>query len=291
MNPMQQQQLMEKLQKQNQQAGFDTTESVIPSTQQPVRSSIPQDPAPQQEEQMTTDATVEELNKKPSTKERIEALEQELGERGQDTSKATPKAKAFIDEYGNETWYVKNLSNGHISISDLDITIKRGRCDDLLKFANIEDIKKSRDLRAATSDVENRVLLKRLTPEEYLDEKQKEVATKRKIQDFKNTQAYTAVQAQQQQTQAVNATTQQRSPTPQTPRIRPAVLSKLEKLRLSSVPESAHLGLSSEEFVEWALTEDLSSEELDFIATHPNVVNNSNIRTAVFKRKSELDMK
>jgi hypothetical protein len=369
MNPLQNQ-LLDKLHKQNEQAGFDTSADMTPPVQptiplvenvnkppipsQPVQPTKPSQPVqpmrpaqpvqptkpaqplrpieptrsetesqlqPEPEPETLTGIDVRPMASKDHIGEtypahsgavvqldhqeeipveprnaRIAALERAL--EGQTTSEksVTPKAATYLDDFGAETYYVKNISNGHVSVSDIDLTVKRGKSEDLLKFAALEDIKKSRDLRAAVgydkkSGPYSQTLLLRLTPEEYEIEKIKELQNKQKIDQFKQNQAniYAHQQTQQQQqTQTYNAITQQKIAQPQTPRIRPTVLSKLEKLRLSSVPENAHLGLAPEEFVEWAITENLSLEELDFIISHPNVINNSNIRTALYEKRSEI---
>jgi len=218
-----------------------------------------------------------------SIQDQIQEVESKLGEAPQNIADVTARAKAFLDEYNDETFYVENQSNGHIVISDMDITIKRAKCEDLLKFATLEDLKKSRDLRAMLASAGLRPMLKRLTQEEYLVKKKREYDNKRVVEQMKTQHAQTA-QQNPQQPQA-----QPQQPQQVTPRINPTILSKLEKLRLSTVPESAHLGLTPPEFIEWVLTESLSSEELDFVASHPNVVHNNEIRTAVYQRKSEIE--
>ena len=336
MNPLQQQELMEKLNKQNHQAGYDTTTIIAPTVQpttlpsvqameipvQPVQTvQVPQPPHPMQVPQPEIEVEREEQrlpvhpeqpmqmepaqsvyqeeasNESENRSARIAALEQALGEEPKDTKSMTAKARVFLDDFGSETYYVKNISNGHVAVSDIDVTIKRGKCEDLLRYATLEDIKKSRDLRASIEydkipSSYRKSLLLRLTPEEYEVEKTKELKNKQKISQFKQNQTVAhsqyQQQQQQQQTQTYNAVTQQQIAQPQTPRIRPTVLSKLEKLRLSTVPENAHLGLAPEEFVEWAVTENLSIEEMDFVISHPNVINNPNIRTALYEKRSEM---
>jgi len=205
-----------------------------------------------------------------SIRNRIAEIEQELGEASPAIS---TRAAAFLDELGNETFYVENISNGHIAISDLGVTIKRGTSQDLLWESSLEQVKNSRDLRAMLARVTDRPLLKRLTPEEFLYKKEIELQNKRRIEQMKANPPTEGTQAQPR------------------PRIRPTVLSKLEKLRLSTEPKSAHLGMTPIEFVQWVVTETLTAEELDFISTHPNVVNNVNgkeIIQNVFERKGQI---
>lgn len=206
---------------------------------------------------------------------KIAAVEQELGDPSQTISTVTAKAKVFMDEYGNETFYAQNESNGHIVISDLDIAIPRAKSIDLLTTATLEDLKKSRDLRALLAGDAARPMLRRLTPEEYFERKKIELANKRKIEKMKSS--------------APSDVNIQDPNAPQlTPKIRPTVLSKLEKLRLFGVPENRHLGLTPIEFTEWALTENLTTPELDYIIAHPNVANNTDVLTALYEKRSKM---
>jgi len=123
-----------------------------------------------------TEETIPELDVQPpdktsnTTKSKIAELEKELGiYDSMPTSKKGAEAKSFLDEFGDETFYVENVSNGHVVISDVDMDkIPRGKVLDLLRFAPIESLKKSRDLRVAMSGYGGTRLLKRLTPVEYM---------------------------------------------------------------------------------------------------------------------------
>jgi hypothetical protein len=223
---------------------------------------------------------------------KIEELEKELGE-SQSINSSPKRAGIFNDDLGNETFYVKNISNGHVTVkglkdNDPDIVISVGDCLDLLRDRTLEELKSLRDLRAACDEYSERPLLKRLTPEEYYEEKKKRLQSKKIIERERENMAATAMAAQQQQqtTQPINAMTQQRVAQPQTPRIRPAILSKLEKLRLSTDPINAHLGWTSEEFIDWAVNAELNNEELDYIISNPVVINYNNVRTALLEKKS-----
>lgn len=241
------------------------------------------------EEKIASNQDAESLISQPirrSVKEQIEEVEAKLGGSSKSIADVTAKAKSFLDEYGDETFYVDNQSNGHIVISDLDITVQRSKCKDLLKFATLEDLKKSRDLRAMLTNTGLRSMLKRLTSEEYLAKKQHELSNKKTVEQLKT--QYTQIAQQNQQNQQ-NFQIPNKAPQQITSRINPTILSKLEKLRLSTVPENAHLGLTPPEFIDWVLSENLSSEELDFVASHPNVVHNNEIRTAVYQKKSQIE--
>jgi len=301
--------LASKLQKQNELdggqtlGGFDIKDDSAPGipvrqptsteasqSQEPInwKEQVTPGPAPVPTQELARDETVptESGSGIVATKDKIAEVEAMLGEAPQSISDATANARKFLDEMGDETFYIDNVSNGHVVVSDLDITIKRSKSEDLLRFATLEDLKKSRDLRAMLVDVGNAPTLIRLTPEEYLVKKRKEVSNKKMIEKMKADQATMSQQHQAQQQQGNQQN--QVAPPQLSSRINPTILSKLEKLRLSTVPENAHLGMTPIEFVEWVVTEKLSGEELDFIASHPNVVHNATIRTAVFERKSQM---
>lgn len=295
MNPELQESLMKKLHKQNQLSGKNTIDELDITNvagekliqpldniqnqyvQEQRLANMQQEQPPQPKMTLSDDDVISDQPQRKNIQSEIERIEQELGESTQSISTVTARAKIYLDEYGNETFYVDNISNGHIVVSDLDLMVQRGKASDLLTMAALEDLKKSRDLRAMLAGDSSRPMLKRLTPEEYLEKKRIELINKKKIEQLKSGQQ----QPQNQQ-----------NPQPQlSSRIRPTILSKLEKLRLSSISESAHLGMTSIEFVEWALTENLSSEELDFIVSHPNVINHvdhNNIKTALYDKKSKL---
>jgi hypothetical protein len=288
LNP-QQQQLFAKLQNQNEKAGFDTTEHIMPPIQpaQPIQS-IPKTVIVNAQGEEMTPISVS----KQGISSKIEELEIALGE-SQAINTSPKRTGIFNDDLGNETFYIKNISNGHVTVkglkeNDPDIVIRVGDCVDLLKDRTLEELKSLRDLRAACDEYSERPLLKRLTPEEYYEEKKKRLQSKKIIERERENMAAASMAAQQQQqtTQTMNAVTQQRVAQPQTPRIRPMILSKLEKLRLSTDPINAHLGWTSEEFVDWAVNADLNNEELDYIISNPVVVNYNNIRTALLEKKS-----
>ena len=76
---------------------------------------------------------------------------------------------------------------------------------------------------------------------------------------------------------------------PEPNKIRPMVESWLEKLRLSTDtdPENAKLGINAQEFISWLDRERLTTQELDFVLTHPQVVHQHDIKAAVFRIKGE----
>jgi len=187
------------------------------------------------------------------------------------------RAKSFLDEFGNETWYVENISDGHIALSDLDITIPRNKVANLLGPKSLEELRKSSDLRLNVSGETERPMLKRLTPEEFLEKRRIEIQQKKQIAQMK-----AGVNANGTQVQNPN------NPQQLTPRIRPTVLSKLEKLRLYSVPGNAHLGLTPIEFAQWALSENLSYAELEFVISHPNVSIYNDVLQVLYTKKANV---
>lgn len=187
------------------------------------------------------------------------------------------RAKSFLDEFGNETWYVENISDGHIALSDLDITIPRNKVVTLLGPKSLEELRKSSDLRLNVSGETERPMLRRLTPEEFLEKRRIEIQQKKQIAQMK-----AGVSANGTQVQNPN------NPQQLTPRIRPTVLSKLEKLRLYSVPGNAHLGLTPVEFAQWASSENLSHAELEFVISHPNVSIYSDVLQVLYTKKANV---
>lgn len=246
---------------------------------QPIQQSTPvrqpmQQPIQQPIQQPVQQTSVENPEMgKPSIAERIRAVEAELGKPIKTTEHVTSKAKSFLDEYGDETYYVINESSSHCALSDLGITVSRGECVDLLALADIKDIKKSRDLRSMLTgnNMSGRVSLRRLTPEEYLDAMEKQRMYKQQVE---------AVRAEMSPNQQNTANASQR--------IRPTILSKLEKLRLFSVPANQAQGMQPIEFMQWALTENMTIAELDYVISHPNVIPYPDIITALYKKRQTM---
>ena len=195
---------------------------------------------------------------------KIRALEEQMGQ-GSSVGSSSNGTKAYLDDMGNETWYVKNISNGHVAVSDMDNTlIRRNTSVDLLTMADVEHIRKSRDIRVALYGNGGAQLLKRLTPEEYYNEKVRENANTAVIDQLKS--------ANVEQTEILDG-------------IRPMVKARLEKYNLSLKKETAHQGMPGPEFVEWALSERLTRTELDFIT---GSIIDTNVRTPLLRKIAEL---
>ena len=203
-------------------------------------------------------------NTGPSIRERIEAAESALG---RNTPVGSAKSYAqFLDDRGDETFYVKNISNGHVTISDMEnVLIKRNEAVDLLQSADLEAIRKSRDLRKAMQMIGGKQWLKRLTPEEFMMEVENAYQNKQQVDILKSANA----------PKIENADT----------KIRPVVTVKLEKLRIGYIKESAHLGLTPIEFVEWALSENLNSAELEYII---GSVTDLSIKKPLMQKKAKV---
>jgi hypothetical protein len=193
----------------------------------------------------------------------------------------------YKDEYGNDTYYVKNISDGHVTVEKPDMVIPKGKVMDLLQFADMEDIHSCRDLRIAlsTSSIKG-PMLKRLTQREYMEEMAREVSIQRKVEIVRNQESIKRSQVNQNnQNQQSQMNPPQAS---QGPKIRPMILGKIEKLRLASDndPENAKFGISSSEFIQWVMGEALSEEELDYILGDPVISNKHDIKAAVVEKKT-----
>lgn len=209
-------------------------------------------------------------NKAMGVRSQIEELQRELNP--SPTATFSGSASSYLDEYGQETWFVKNISGAHIVISDIpDMNkIERGKCVDLLQMSDIETIKKSRDLKMAMSGIEGRTSLVRITPQEYIIYLKDEIESKKKINALRDTME-PKKEGSENKTESV----------------RPVILAKIEKLRLSSDkdPEVATKGITVLEFAEWLSAERLSEDEIDVIM---GMVNDRTVRNVLIKKKQEI---
>lgn len=195
---------------------------------------------------------------------------------------------SYKDEYGNDTYYVKNISDGHVTIKDPDLVIPKGKVMDLLQFAGMEELQSCRDIRVAMSPT-NRMgsMLKRLTQREYLEEMEKELSIKKRIDIVRQQESLRNAQNAQNpnnRNQFQNNPVQEQ----QGPKIRPLVLGKVEKLRLSSDPDpdNAKYGINPAEFIQWVMGEFLSDEELDYLLGDPVISNKHDIKAAIVEKKT-----
>jgi len=243
---------------------------------------------PSQQSQVTTPAYTEETD----LKRRIAEIEKELGNLPQ--SAVTVEDPTYRDSRGNETFYVKNVSGTHIVISDIDnmSMIPVGECRDLLVYTTLDDIKASRDIRRALYD--QNPLLIRLTEQQYLEERERQLKLKRKLdiireQENKKLQQ---LKVQSMNSPEMNLPHERLLSTiqPTSGKIRSVVEAKLGKLALKNDPDPAKAmtAMQSPEFIQWIYNENLSIEEIEHIMGHSAVINDHNIRAALLEKKAQL---
>ena len=217
-------------------------------------------------------------------KSEIEEIERELGE-GPITA---PKrdAATFLDNMGNETFYVKNIGGRHIIITyiaGMD-KIPVGTSVDLLQSADLDVLKKSRDLRRYLQSSGPGRELERLTEEEYFEEIKKMRDNRRKVGAMKRQEDHRANTRPRER----ELMPHERPFEPQERPIRPVILSKLGKLALKydKDPEHARLAMTSREFIIWAQNEPLTHADIEYIMGDPSVVKDHNIRAALLEKKA-----
>jgi hypothetical protein len=225
-----------------------------------------------------------------SIKDKIRALEEELGEA---PTKPDPKAEmTFRDSAGNETYYVKNVSGRHVMITDVGSSgmdkIPVGEVMDLTRLASLEDLKKSRDLRTATMGIGEERTLKRLTEEEFYEEKRKKAENKRKLDIIREQEDLRTLQ--QTQNPAQNVLPHERpfiATVGKDKGVRPAIKARLGKLALRNDPDpqNARQAMTSIEFIQWVHNEPLLHSEIDYIMGDPVVVRDHDIRAALLEKK------
>jgi len=207
-----------------------------------------------------------------SIRERINQMEAKLGINDSMASSRNYNAQTFLDNFGDETFYVSNISNGHVLVTDLDLKIPRGQTLDLLKFCDLDAIKKSRDIRVALANNPHAgPMIKRLTPEEYLNKMDQAYNEKVKIENFKKIS---------QLRQASGQTSDNRYMEP----VKAVVYDKLNKLKLS-YSDTPHKGISPVEFAQWVQTENLGKADLDQILAQ---IDDNDLRILVNERKKLL---
>lgn len=173
--------------------------------------------------------------------------------------------KEFFTADGEETWYVKNVSDKHVALGIPNTeTIKRGTCVDLLQIASLEEIKTFKGVRAALDKRNN--LLQRITPEEYylylaeVDRRQK--SREQFEKDYIPT----------------GNTTENSFKS-----IRPVIVSKIEKIKNFF---KTGVGYNPVDFIEWIGNEPLTEDEVDYIQSL--VTEDKSIRIALLKKKQEI---
>lgn len=224
-------------------------------------------------------------SKEADLKRKIAETEELLGVTPRTT---TTSEITFRDSSGDETFYVRNISGMHLVLSDLEIEkIPVGKSVDLLRFAAIADLKKSRDLRKCLYGTEKERTLKRLTEQEYFEDIQREAMNKKKL-DIIQQQEQRRTQVSQQE---VNAYPHERTTfAKQNQTIRGVIEAKLGKLmlRADKDPENSRFAMQSPEFIGWLQNEPLTHAEIEYIMGHPAVVRDYDIRAALLEKKGQV---
>jgi len=158
---------------------------------------------------------------------------------------------------------------------------------DLLRFAALADLKKSRDLRKCLYGTEKERTLKRLTEQEYYEDIQREAMNKKKL-DVLQQQEQRRSQNTQQET---NAYPHERTTfAKQNQNVRGVIEAKLGKLmlRADKDPENSRFAMQSPEFIGWIHNEPLTHAEIEYIMGHPAVVRDYDIRAALLEKKGQV---
>jgi hypothetical protein len=229
---------------------------------------------------------------KQSLKDRIKDLEAEY----KGSTVSAPKdslKKSYLDEMGRDTFYVKNISGNHVAISELEFTIKKGAVENLLEVASLEDCYSSRDLKKLMNGYAgDSPALKRITEEEYADEMEKAIISKKKIEVVRQQESIKQYQNQNGQNQNnQNQNNPFQNPTPRVDKaakLSYKVIGQLEKLRLSTAvdPEDSKFGINSAQFIQWMWQEVLSDEELDYILGDPMATKFPDVKYAAIEKKT-----
>lgn len=188
--------------------------------------------------------------------EKIKSLQSELGYFKTDTK--VKSANEFLDDYGNETWYVKNLTNTHIV---LDIEgmekISKNAYVDLLAMTSLESIQKSQSIRKCF----NEGLLKRVTQAEFFEALTNQAEDKRRAEYITRDE--------------VKDDTKKDS-------IRIVVKTKVEKYK-GFLKDG--IGITTTDFLAWIQSEPLSEEEVEYCMS---ATTDKDIRTLLIRKKQDI---
>jgi len=183
--------------------------------------------------------------------------------------------KNYVDEFGDPTFYVMNIATGHVHISDLNLTIPVGKVMDLREYRELDDLKKSPDLRYALSPKVS--LLKRLTKEEYqklLEEQTKKEEILSKTHPVTNPEIGTT-NAEGNIVKEVKVN------------IRPKCQSMVEKLKLYGNSQTREKGISPEQFLLWLDSYVPTDDEKEYMVS---VISDKQIRQKLASLKSVEDI-
>jgi hypothetical protein len=194
--------------------------------------------------------------------DKIKSLQTELGHYTASSNK--PKSvNEFFDDYGNETWFIKNLTNTDVIVEmsrpekgEDCIIIKKNTYEDLLAVSSIEKIKTSQSLRKCL----NSDILKRITPAEFLEYLEKKKDDKKRA-DY--------LSKDTPESKARNG-------------VRLVVTTKMEKFK-NFIKDG--VGITQEDFIEWVQNEPLNEEEIEYCMSSTT---DKDIRTILIHKKQEL---
>ena len=205
-----------------------------------------------------------------SLRDKIQAAEKEYYSDPMISHQPMKPKTSYLDEYGNETYYVRNLAKGHVLLDKPEIKIEKGTVTNLLEFASAEDLQKCSDLKKA-------IMLKtleRIVPEEYLEEMTRALEMRKKTDAMHRQE-----RIKEMQEKGIKGIGDFK--------VSPSILSKLERLRLSTEkdPEVAKFGWKSFEFIAWMTSESLNEGELNYILNDQTVNKFSDIKAAAIQKK------
>jgi hypothetical protein len=188
--------------------------------------------------------------------EKIKSLQNELGYFKADTK--ANSAGEFLDDYGNDTWYVKNLTNTHVV---LDIEgmekISKNAYVDLLAMTSLENIQKSQSIRKCF----NEGLLKRITPAEFFEALTNQAENKKRAEYITRDDTKDEVKKDS---------------------IRIVVKTKVEKYK--GFLQNG-IGITTTDFLAWIQNEPLSEEEVEYCMS---ATTDKDIRTLLIRKKQDI---
>lgn len=210
--------------------------------------------------------------------DRIKEMEKRVGVKTERSADVEGPTNIFLDDTGNVTWYIKNVSGSHVILGDLGLKISKGAVANLREEAKIEQIEESshliRQLRFKN--------LIRLTPEQYLGELERIAESQRQLN---------ALEAQKGIGDVTTHKTTVNKP-------RPLIESQLNKLDLYyqfeedqdpnkyADEEKAKLRqMDPITFIKWIISEKFNEGEVDYMLGHPRIMSNPDIRAALLQKR------